>query len=81
MIKYDYSKLRGLIREKMKTEGAFALALGRSHNFVSQVFNGDTYFTHGDIVKACDLLGIEPSDIGLYFFTPEVHEAELAEAN
>ena len=77
MVEYDYSKLRGLIREKMKTEGAFAQALGRSHNFVSLVFNGETFFTHGDIVKACELLDIAPEDIGLYFFTPKVHDAEL----
>lgn len=79
MIEYDYAKLRGLIREKLKTEGAFAQALGRSHNFVSMVFQGETFFSHGDIVKACDLLGIVPEDIGLYFFTQKVHNAELNE--
>ena len=77
MIQFDYSKLRGLIREKMKTEGAFAQALGRTHNFISNVFNGKTYFEFVDIVKACDLLGIAPEDIGTYFFTREVHETEL----
>lgn len=74
---YDYSKLRGLIREKLKTEGAFAVAIGRSHNFVSQVFKGETYFSQTDIENAVRVLDIEPCDIGLYFFTKVVHDTEL----
>lgn len=74
---YDYSKLRGLIKEKYGTEGAFAKALGRTHNFVSQVFNGYTYFTQNDIEKASELLSIAPEMIGEYFFKKKVHETEL----
>lgn len=73
---YDYSKLRGLIREKMKTEGAFAKAIGRSHNFVSQVFNGEANFYQQDIENIVSVLDIDPNDIGLYFFTKKVHETE-----
>jgi len=76
LAKYDFSKLRGLIREKLKTEGAFAKAIGRSHNFVSSVLNGESYFTQTDIANACTVLGIKDEDIGIYFFTKEVHKAE-----
>lgn len=78
MQKYNYSKLRGLIREKLKTEGAFAEALGRSQNYISNVFKGTSFFTQNDIAKAVEILGIAPEDIGLYFFAEEVHEAELS---
>lgn len=78
---YDYSKLRGLIREKLKTERDFAKALGRSHNFVSQVFKGDTFFSQTDIETAVEVLGINPNDIGLYFFTKKVHDSEQEHIN
>lgn len=77
MIAYDYSKLRGKIKEKFGTEGAFAKALGRTHNFVSQVFNGYTYFSQNDIEKTVELLSIDPDKIGEYFFKKKVHETEL----
>lgn len=76
MAKYDFSKLRGRVREKLKTEGAFAKAIGRSQNFISSVFNGESFFTQTDIANACDVLDIEDSDIGIYFFAKEVHKAE-----
>ena len=79
MIAYDYSKLRGLIKEKFGTEGAFAKALGRTHNFVSQVFNGYTFFTQNDIEKAVELLSINPEMIGEYFFKKKVHDTEQDE--
>ncbi len=78
-MKYNYAKLRGLIREKLKTEGAFAQAIGRSHNFVSLVFNGEAFFTQKDIAKAVEVLEINAVDIGTYFFAVEVHETELQE--
>ena len=76
MTKYDFSKLRGRVREKLKTEGAFAKAIGRSQNFISSVFNGESFFTQTDIDNACTVLDIEDKDIGIYFFTKKVHKAE-----
>lgn len=67
--KYDYSKLRGKIREVIGTEGKFAELLGRSHNYIVSVFKGDTYFDQKDIDRSVAVLGIDISDIGLYFFT------------
>lgn len=66
--KYDYRKLRGLIREVFRTEGAFAEALNRSQNYLSKVFKGESYFSQKDIDLGSELLGILPHEIGTYFF-------------
>lgn len=79
MTKYNYSKLRGLIREKFGTEGAFAKAMDRSPAYISNVMNGSSFFTMRDIENAVRLLGITSDDIVLYFFTKEVHDAELTD--
>lgn len=67
--KYDYSKLRGKIREVLGTEGKFAEMLGRSHNYIVSVFKGDTYFEQRDIDRAAQVLDIADCDIVAYFFT------------
>lgn len=77
-LRLDYNKLRGRIKEKLGTEGAFAKAIGRSHNYITKVFQGKTFFTQADVCKSADVLDIEQDKIGLYFFTPLVHKAELA---
>ena len=69
---YDYSKLRGLIKEVFKTEGAFAAAIGRSPSYLSKVFSGVTDFDQDDIRKGAAALSIEKEQIGRYFFTLEV---------
>lgn len=74
--KYDYSKLRGRIKEVLGTEGKFAEMLGRSHNYIVSVFKGDTYFDHKDIDRACCVLDIDFCDIGVYFFTQVVCETQ-----
>lgn len=74
-MEFDYSKLRGRIKEILGTEGAFAEGLGRSHNYVSNVFIGKSMFTQKDIAKAVELLAIPIEDIGSYFFTPKVHKS------
>ncbi len=75
-VRYDYSKLRGLIKEKLKTEGEFARRIGRSHNYLTKVFNGQTYLNHRDIAMGAEVLEIPKEDIGVYFFTKEVHKNE-----
>ena len=73
-MEFDYSKLRGRIKEVLGTEGAFAEKLGRSHNYVSNVFIGKSMFTQKDIAKAVEVLAIPIDDIGSYFFTMKVHK-------
>lgn len=66
--KYDYRKLRGKIREVFGTEGEFAKKLNRSQNYLTNVFNGKSYFSQKDIDVGAELLGIDPLEIGPYFF-------------
>ena len=66
--KYDYRKLRGKIREVVGTEGEFAKMINRSQNYLTNVFNGKSYFSQKDIDVSAELLGIEPVEIGPYFF-------------
>ncbi len=73
---YDYSKLRGRIKEKLGTEGAFAKRIGRTQNFVSKVFRNGTYFSQEDIDTGAEALEIEQGEIGIYFFTKKVHKIE-----
>ena len=76
MRRYDYSKLRGRIKEKLGTEREFALRIRRTANYVSKVFRNGTYFTQNDIANGADVLDIPVDEIGVYFFTPEVHKNE-----
>lgn len=75
MRRYDYSKLRGRIREKIGTEGEFARRIGRTQNYVSKVFKNGTYLSQEDIASGAEILDISVDEIGEYFFTPEVHKS------
>lgn len=76
MRRYDYSKLRGRIKEKLGTEREFASRIGRTANYVSKVFRNGTYLAQNDIANGADILDIPVDEIGVYFFTPEVHKNE-----
>lgn len=74
MRRYDYSKLRGRIKEKLGTEREFASRIERTANYVSKVFQNGTYLTQNDIANGAEVLDIPIGEIGTYFFTPEVHK-------
>jgi transcriptional regulator with XRE-family HTH domain len=67
----SYSKLRGRIRERFKSQADFAVAIGKSVCAVNQKLNGKSEWNAQDMRKACDVLGIDPADIPAYFFYPE----------
>ena len=67
----NYSKLRGIICEKFRTQSAFAKAMGLNKATLSGKLNGHSQWTADEIVKGCDLLGIPLSDAHLYFFCDE----------
>ena len=69
---YDYSKLDGLITEKCKTRATFAKLIGRSERSISLKMNGKIEWSQNEISRACDVLGIEPSEISAYFFKLKV---------
>ena len=67
---FDYSKLRGKIREIFKTQSAFAEAMGISSTSLSAKLNNNVEFSQKEIDRAVDLLKIEKEDIPAYFFYP-----------
>ena len=69
---FDYSKLKGRIVEKFGTLSNFSEALGIKVQTVSAKLKGRNTITKSDIIKWSELLGIEYSEIGVYFFTPKV---------
>lgn len=74
---FDYSKLRGRIREKFGSEKKFAEALGVSNVSVSNKFNKkDGGLSQETILKWAELLEIPKEKIGVYFFTPKVQDTE-----
>ena len=75
-VKFDYSKLKGRIREIFDTQSAFAEAMGMSTTSLSAKLNNKIEFSQKEINKACDLLKIKKEEIPVYFFTPKVQESE-----
>ena len=72
---FDYSKLRGRIREKFGTQAQFAEAMrAEGLNFsdcvCSQKLNNQSEWTQDEITTACNLLDIPAEEIHLYFFCP-----------
>lgn len=65
---FDYSKLRGRIVEKYGSAQRLCEDFGVTNVHFSRKLNGKVSFTQDDIVKLVDLLDIEPSEIGAYFF-------------
>lgn len=66
---FDYSKLRGKIREVYKTQEAFANAMGCSTATISSKLNCNVDFTQDEIAKAVAALRLSMEDIPTYFFT------------
>lgn len=65
---FDYSKLRGKIREVCGSEKNFATCLGISQQSVSLKLNNKSSWNADEIVKTFDLLGLKSSEIPEYFF-------------
>jgi len=69
---FDYSKLRGKIKEIFGTQNHFAEAIGMSNTSISLKLNNQREWTQREIDKAAKLLGIGDNEIALYFFTLKV---------
>lgn len=65
---YNYSKLLGRIVEKTGTQYKFAEAIGLSERTVSLKLNGKIGWKQQEIMKACQILDIDKSEICEYFF-------------
>ena len=69
---FNYSKLRGRIREVFGTQDRFAEAMGRSYTSISQNLNNKSEWTQTEINRAVEVLGIDDVDIPAYFFAQKV---------
>lgn len=64
----SYPKLRGAIREKFGTQGAFAKALGIDQSGLSKRLAGKQEWSWTEVQAACELLEIPADRISDYFF-------------
>lgn len=69
---YSYKKLLGLIKENGLTQDELAEKVGISAATLSAKLNNKGLFKQSEIASITSALGINGSDIGLYFFTHEV---------
>ena len=66
---YDYSKLKGKIREVYGTQDAFANAVGMGKTSLSFKLNNKSEWTQEEMTRAMDLLNIPHKSVRTYFFT------------
>lgn len=72
--RYDYSKLRGRITEKLGSNRIFAEKLGISDTALYNKLQNRVPFNQDEILKAIteDVLDIEDTEIRKYFFTQKL---------
>ena len=76
MVEFDFRQLIGLIVAVYGNRAAFAKEMGMSKSALSNKLNNKTAWSTKEIRKCCELFAIPYEDIGLYFFTPKVHNCE-----
>lgn len=69
MMDFNYSKLRGKIREVFNTQEAFADALEISTTSLSEKLNNKVQFSQKEIEKAVGFLKLDKEEIPAYFFS------------
>ena len=69
---FDYSKLKGKIREVFGTQENFANVIGCSATSINYKLNNKSKFTQDEISKSVSALKISPEEISIYFFTEKV---------
>ena len=72
MQEYDYSKLKGRIRECFSTQSEFAQELGISDTTLSNKLNNKTVFDQDEIKKSISVFKLNPMEAIEYFFTLKV---------
>lgn len=71
-MKFDFSKLKGLIREKNLTQEEMAKKIDVAYSTFNLKINGNAYFSQDEIYKISNLLKIPKEKIYDYFFTLNV---------
>lgn len=72
MSQYDYSKLSGKITEVFGTQREYAKFMGWAERTASEKLNSHTDFKQGEIMKTVKALGLDKSEIPVYFFADKV---------
>ena len=62
-----YAKLRGLIREKYRTERGLAKHIKMHPSTLSAKLNGRSQWTFTEVVEVCKALGIPLAEADSYF--------------
>lgn len=74
MTTFDYSALRGKIKEKCNTQMIFAQKMGLSSVSVSEKLNGRSWWSQLEICRALEILEISPISIAHYFFKQKLNK-------
>lgn len=74
---FDYSKLKGKIKEVCDTREEFCKQTGISNTSLYLKLNNKREFTQREMIKICIVLGIEIVNLKEYFFfVNQVHKTE-----
>ena len=73
---FDFSKLKGRIKEIYGTQSAFAVAMLMNEATLSNKLNNNVEFSPKEMVRALLLLNLEFDKLQEYFFTLKVQKTE-----
>ena len=65
---FNYSKLKGRIREVFGTQFLFADSIGMSKTTITHKLNNRSDWSQTEILSSCKALGIQIKEIPAYFF-------------
>lgn len=81
MKQYDYSKLKGRIRESFPNQSEFAKQLELSEASLSYKLNNKKAFSQNQIQKAIEILNLTAQETKEYFFTLKVDKKSTRISN
>lgn len=76
---FDYSKLKGKIKEVFNTIENYSVAVKRSTTSINKKLTNKVPFTQTEILLSAEVLGIPLTDIAEYFFTVKVAKTQQTE--
>lgn len=75
-MKWEYSKLKGKIKEIYDTQEAFSKEIGLSATSLNYKLNNQIQFRQEEIYAMINALSLEDSEIRVYFFTSFVEKTQ-----
>ncbi len=73
---FDYSRLKGRIKEKYNSQSNFVKDLKMSEQVFSKRINNQVQFDSSEIKKMAELLEISDDEISEYFFKEKVEKTQ-----